>query len=56
MKQVQSIVGRLVQRVAGKGRKVSAAGAAQRPIELDARSLKQVAGGDGATQTPNKGW
>jgi len=56
MKQVQSIVGRLVQRVAGKARKVSAAGSSQRPVELDAQSLKHVAGGNGSTQLPTKGW
>ena len=56
MKQVQSIVGRLVQRVAGKARKVSAASSSVRPVELDAQALKQVAGGDGTSQLPTKGW
>lgn len=56
MKQVQSIVGRLVQRVAGKARKVSVLGSTQRPVVLDAAALKHVAGGDGSTQTPTKGW
>lgn len=56
MKQVQSIVGRLVQRVAGKSPAVPVAGSTQRPIELNAQTLKQVAGGNGSAQTPNKGW
>lgn len=56
MKQVLSIVGRLVQRVAGNAPKASSIGATQRPAELDLQSLKQVAGGDGAAQLPTKGW
>ena len=56
MKQVQSIVGRLVQRVAGKARKVSVLGSTQRPVVLDAASLKHVAGGTDSAQLPTKGW
>ena len=56
MKQVQSIVGRLVQRVAGEARKVSVPSLSDRLVELDARTLKHVAGGTGSAQLPNKGW
>lgn len=56
MKQVQSIVGRLVQRLAAKGRNVSRIASARRLVELDANSLKHVAGGNGSAQTPTKGW
>lgn len=55
MKQVQSIVGRWVQRVTGSARQQSTVRAAQRPVELDAQTLKQVAGGN-SPQLPTKGW
>ena len=57
MKQVQNILGRWVQLIAGKSRRQTAAQPARQPAELDARSLRQVSGGTGgATQLPTKGW
>lgn len=56
MKQVQSIVDRLVQRLARKAPTASATGSTKQPTEFDARTLKQVAGGNGSAQLPTKGW
>lgn len=53
MKQVQVTLGRLVQRIAGKTRSAPSA-PVRRPVELDTRILREVAGG--TTSTPNKGW
>ena len=57
MKQVQKTIGRWVQRIAGKRRSEVAVPPLRQPAELDAQSLRQVSGGEGAsTQSPTKGW
>ena len=55
MKQVQKTIGRWVQRLAGKGRAGTQTQRVQQPAELDAKLLRQVGGGDGAS-LPTKGW
>ena len=53
MKQVQKTIGRWVQRFAGKSRSETSAQPTRRLEEVDAKSLREVAGG---TSTPVKGW
>lgn len=52
MKQVQKTIGRWVQRIAGKTRSDTMTPPARQPLELDAKALRQVAGGT----VPTKGW
>ena len=57
MKQVQKTIGRWVQRIAGKSRDQTTAQPARQLAELDAKALRQVAGGTADTpDTPTKGW
>ena len=55
MKQVQKTIGRWVQRLVGKSHTGAQAQRVQQPAELDAKVLRQVGGGDGAS-SPYKGW
>lgn len=54
MTQVRNTLGLLVQRIAAKARREPQAQRPQRPVEIDAKSLRHVGGG--VTETPNKGW
>ena len=57
MKQVHKTIGRWVQRLAGKGRADTLTHPVRQPTELQAPTLRQVAGGTGeSAQSPNKGW
>jgi len=56
MNKVHTTLGRWVQRIAGKTKPQDNGRDARRPAELDAQTLRHVAGGSGGAQTPNKGW
>ena len=55
MNKVHTTLGRWVQRIAGKKHSETETRSAQRPSELDAKALRHVAGGNGAS-LPTKGW
>ena len=55
MNKVHTTLGRWVQRIAGKKHSETETRSAQRPSEVDAKALRHVAGGNGAS-LPTKGW
>lgn len=56
MNKVHTTLGRWVQRVVGKNQFKTKAVLPQQPAEVNGEVLRQVGGGAGSAQTPNKGW
>lgn len=56
MTQVRNTLGLLVQRFAAKTRVETKTQRPQRPVEVDAKTLRHVGGGLGEAQTPRNGW
>ena len=54
MTQVRNTLGLLVQRFAAKTRREAQVQRPQRPVEIDAKTLRHVSGG--VVDTPTKGW
>lgn len=56
MNKVQETIAQWVQRIVGRTDADKPVRSDRQPAELDPQSLREVSGGTGSTDSPNKGW